>query len=229
MGAVLNVLQTTGSAVEIILRYLPIFLILFLVLALAGYLEDLNFKRIANSRIKEIDSLTQPKFKYFVRSFLFLLGYKELKLELVTEDSNEDESVEEEEQKDGADLLEKIKKEQEMKKKKESKKLKDIDVVVARDDVYFGVLVVKDLSPHASTVIEKLSSAVKEYNLNYGLLVTNARINLGEIQEATSRNIEVWDREKLIQNLLLLQGISDPKRKPLFFYFGDFWSWVLRG
>ncbi len=222
----LTVLQFIGTAVEILWGFLPIFLIIFLILGVMGYYEDLNFKRVKQSKIVEIDYLSPGKFKYFIRTLLFMLGYKEVTPELQEEDSEE----EEEDNKTGEEnLLEKIRKEQESKKKKESKRLKVLDAVVVRGGTYIGVLAVKDLKTNIDPVLEKLASAMNDYNCNEGLLITNARLSASRLQEATSRNIVVWDREKLIQKLFQLQGRTDPKKKSLFFYLSDFWSWVFRG
>ncbi len=199
---ILDFLAMVGSAVNVLLAILPFVAILFAGYLVYCYLDDLHCHRIAGSRILELDNLPPGKLRYLMLYLLDTLGY---------------EAIVEEEPAEGENG------------KAEQKKLLGAFILVKKDETRFAVLAESRKNGVGQGVFTKLENAMDRYNCERGIIINNGKFNSFDRDAAGYGDIELWDRERIIRELLALQGIEDPKGRGIAFHFGNFFRWVWNG
>ncbi len=194
-----------GSATQTLVKFLPLIILAVLAYLIFSYRDDLFFRRIAASRIMELDKLSRPKLRLFMRFFMQWLGYEEMV--------------------DHGDLLA----DEEARWKKNKDKRENVDLLMQKEETCYAVLVEAKENGVGRAAFQKLESAMEKYNCTKGIIINIGYFNKFDQQEAAYGDIELWDREKIIKGLLSLQGIEDTRGHGFGFYFQDFWRWVWRG
>ncbi len=77
-GGILEILVLVGSTVKVLLGILPFVFIIVVGYLVYSYREDLHCRRIAGSRILELDNLPLKKLRYLMLHLLGWLGYEEV-------------------------------------------------------------------------------------------------------------------------------------------------------
>ncbi|MEW5922198.1 MAG: restriction endonuclease [Bacillota bacterium] len=201
----LDAIILLGSVTQVLVKFLPLILVVILAYMIYGYRDDLYYRRIAGSRIAELDKLSLVKMRFFMGFFMQWLGYEVI--------------IKEEEPPEG----------EERREYRGKSKREDVDLLVQKEGIRYAVLVEVKENGVGNKVFQKLEEAMAKYNCGKGIIINNGRFNKIDHQEAGYGDIELWDRDKLIRDLLYLQGIEDPKGHGFGFYFHDFLRWVWRG
>ncbi len=203
-GGILEILVLVGSTVKVLLGILPFLFIIIVGYLIYSYREDIHCRRIAGSRILELDNLPLQKLRYLMFHLLGWLGYEEV---------IEEEPLEGEE-----------------KKNVDQNKIKeDLDMLVEKDGIRFAVLVEKRGMGVGQRFIKKLENAMEKYNCAKGIIINNGEFD--ELDQATAGygDIELWDRERIIKELLTLQGLEDTQNRGFTYHLRNFFSWVWYG
>ncbi len=254
LGRTLDALVMVGTAVEVLIYFVPIVLGVLIFIMVLNYRDDLRYKRIVYSRINEIDELSLAKFKLFVPTLLQMIGYvpvfedeeevgfaddlTQKKVEEAvrdaareaskeTEGSSSQEDVPVEEQ---AEQPEEIagKMKQEDEQQQPPAKLSP-DALVKKDGKKYAVMVEKKESGISPRIFNRLEKAMVDHDCDHGIIINNGSFTDEELEQGKLRSIEMWDRDRIIRELLRLQGKEDTKGQPFLFYVNDFFRWIVRG
>ncbi len=244
---VLDVLAFIGSAAATIIYFVPVLLGFLLLILILNYRDDLKYKRILYSRIKEIDALSPTKLKVFMPTFLNLMGYLPA-VEQAGKDSSEqdindhpeDEGAAEETARDEAEKPREIKQyeQQGRDRGKDRDRGKGrgripekpmADALVKKDGLKYAVMIDRNESGISPLIFSRLEKAMQSHDCERGIIIKNGYFSFEELEQGRLRSLEMWDRDRLIKELLYLQGKEDPKDQPFFFYIGDFFRWLVRG
>ncbi len=213
LSSITDILALAGSVVKVLLNFLPLIIGVFLIVAVLNYRDELKYKRITFSRINEIDNLPLHKFKLFLRS---LLSWRQYEVTIPEEEVPEKEVPEEET------------KERQNKEEKKNSGL-TVDLLTEKEGVRYAVLVERKEKGVGETAFYKLAKGMEQFDCGAGLLINNGRFTEEELQEAAAKNIKLWDRDKLIKELLRLQSLEDTADRSFAFYIKDFCNWVWKG
>ena len=200
----LEVLVLVGSAVKVLLKALPVIGLIIFVYLIHAYRDEMHSRRISNSRIRALDNLSLLKLRFFMKFFLTWMGYEEI-------------------------VSEKEKETGEVKSQREKNYQDDVDILVVKEGIRYAVLVEKKQNGVGNAVFKKLEDAMEKYNCEKGIIINNGMFSKRDQQEAGYGDIELWDRNKLIQDLLYLQGVEDTHGLSIHYYFHNFVRWVWRG
>ncbi len=203
-GGILEILVMVGSAVQVLLGILPIIFIIVIGYLVYTYREDLHYQRIAGSRILELDNLSPQKLRYLMLYLLGWLGYKEI---------IENEPVEDEEKKNVD----------------RNKGYEGVDILIEKDGTRFAVLVEKRERGVGQRVFKKLENAMDKYNCEKGIIINNGEFDNPDREAAGYGDIELWGRERIMRELLALQGVEDTQNRGFTFHLRNFFSWVWYG
>ncbi len=241
LGRALDGLALVGTAVELLIYVVLIGLgILFFILIL-NYRDDLKFKRIVYSRINEIDELSLTKLKIFMPTMLSLMGFVP-----VHEEDDQDQSVDDQEQtvqepedtkvghETGEPGHQESEKQQDVKTPENELKQQDrvkvsADAFVKNNGEKYAVFVEKKEHGINPRVFIRLEKAMSDHNCNRGMIINNGFFTRDELEQGALRSIEMWDRDRIIKELLHLQGKEDFKDQPIYFYVNDFFKWLVKG
>lgn len=201
---ILEVLVMVGSAVKVLLNILPFIFLLIIIYLIFSYREDLHYRRINGSRILELDSLNKKRLCLFMAYLMRWLGYEEVPRPVTEEDAEEEPLY--------------WKKDQET-----------VDIVVDKEENRYAVLVEKRENGVGQQVFRKLEYAMEKYGCNKGIIINTGFFNSIDEEAASYGDIELWDREKLIRELLNLQGIEDTQGRDFNYHFKNFFRWVWHG
>lgn len=203
---VLDVLVMVGSAVKVLLGILPFVFIIIIAYLIFSYREDLQYRRITGSRILELDSLPAVKLRFFMLYLLRWLGYEEPAEEEAPENNdqskNDQQSVREPE---------------------------GVDILVEKDGIRYAVLIERKENGVGQRAFRKLEHGMERYNCEKGIIINTGYFNNYDQEAAGYGDIELWDRQVLIKELLNLQGIEDNKGRGFNYYFQNFFRWVWHG
>lgn len=199
-----HILINIGMAVEVLARFLPLVAAIFLMITFLTYLDEVKFRRISGSRISEIDSMSPEKYRLFLKTLLSLLGYT---IENQAEEELEGEA-------DEAQLFQsKI----------------SVDALITKQERRTAVFFVRKSNGVGTPILDRLQQAMSAHNCQAGLIINSGYFTPEEKKEAEARGIHLWNRDRLIRELLRVQGIEDPKGKDAFAFLGNFWRWLVRG
>jgi len=191
-------LTVTGSAVKVLLYFLPFIAALFAAVAVLHYRDDLRDRRLSSSRIGELDYMSAGRYKKFVLSFLRLLGYT---VEEMPGENRRGRLV----------------------------KHPEVDALAEKDGSRYAVVARKWDQGMGTHVLVRLERTMQKYGCSKAIIVNNGVFEPVELEEGEKKGIELWDREKLIKELLRLQGREDPGGRELSYYVNDFWKWLWGG
>ncbi len=105
----------------------------------------------------------------------------------------------------------------------------DLDMLVEKDGTRYAVLVEKQERGVGQRFIKKMENAMEKYNCEKGIIVNNGEFDDLDQAAAGYGDIELWDRERIIQELLTLQGIEDTQNRGVTYHLRKFFSWVWYG
>ncbi len=256
LGRALDALVMVGTAVEVLIYFVPIVLGVLVFIMVLNYRDDLRYKRIVYSRINEIDELSLAKFKLFIPTLLQLIGYVP-----VFEDEADDQLDENFAQKKVEDAVKEVAREtakgaedssvqedepaaeqaeysrentgemnqvEEQNKQQSPAKISP-DALVKKDGKKCAVMVEKKDSGISPRIFNRLEKAMGDHDCDHGILINNGSFSEEELEQGELRFIEMWDRDRIIKELLRLQGKEDTKGQPFLFYVKDFFRWIVRG
>lgn len=202
LGRVTDLLALIGSAVGVLVYIILFALAIFFMIMLFYYLDYLKMKRIRLSRITEIDRLSLPKLKLFIKTLFSLMGY---------------EIVSEEEKKEGKDT------------KEEEKRKSPVDALVVKDGKKYALIIEKREKGVGKRLLDRLKRAILDHGCQGGIIINNGNFSPEELEEGRLMGLELWDRNRLIRELLTLQGKEDPAGRGFSFYIWDFFRWLVKG
>lgn len=199
---ILDFLAMVGSAVNVLLVILPFVIIIVTGYIVYCYFDELHCRRIAGSRILELDNLPPGKLRHLMLYLLGTLGYEAIVEEEPAENENE---------------------------KAEQNKMLGAVILVKKDETRFAVLAESRTHGVGQGVFTRLENAMDRYNCEKGIIINNGNFDSFDRDAAGYGDIELWDRERIIRELLALQGIEDPKGRGITFHLGNFFRWVWNG
>ncbi len=228
LGGVLDGLALVGTAVELLLFIVLIGLGILLFILILNYRDDLKFKRIVYSRINEIDELSLTRLKIFIPTMLILMGYEPVQEEDEQEQLHQETQEESTHNLEGQMETEVQNPEKEIKQSAPAVKI-SADAFVKNNGEKYAVIVEKKdrgINPRAFIRLEK---AMGDHNCDKGLIINNGFFTREEWEQGALRSIEMWDRDRIIKELLHLQGKEDVKDQPVLFYINNFFKWLVSG
>jgi len=231
-GYITGALAWVGNAVQELIVAVPFLAALFMVLAVLFYWDEVRHRRLACSRIVEIDELSTSRYRNFVRLLLTWNGFEDEKIiEKAEEEKGADESRPKKEPQEGKNPKEEEgQKKEKLTKKEETPPWKDdVDAVVSKDGAMYAVIIVKKNGRVGKALFNRLENAVKSHGCQGGIIVSNGFFSEKELREGRTRKIKMWDRKELVENLLQVQGFEGAGRYDFLFYFKDFWRWLVQG
>ncbi len=212
---IINVLAIIGAAAKELAILLPFVLIAVLWVLIGNYREEITFRRLSYSRIREIDELSPQKYYLFLKAFL---GYKGFSEEMHVEESE-----------DKGESGEYIQYNQPDSGKNGGKKAGIGEpLILIKEGIRYGVLLERKKLGLGLLAFNKLEKAMGEHDCPEGIILNNGFFSEMDLTEGEARNILMWDRKWLIKALLEMQGFEDTEGKDFKYYFHDFWKWALR-
>lgn len=82
------------------------------------------------------------------------------------------------------------------------------DLVLYKDNLKIVVQAKRYKNAVSVKAVQEIASAVKYYNANKAMVITNSRFTENACNLARSNSVELWDRKKLIQFMLDAKKIS---------------------
>jgi hypothetical protein len=215
-GYIIKVLAIIGAAAGELVIFLPFILLAILWVLIGNYREELTFRRLRFSRIREIDELGPQKYYLFIKAFLGFMGF------------SEDISLEEEnDEKEGSEKDDLYYSPSDVKKERNKAGIGE-PLILVKEGVRYGVLLEKKKLGLGRLAFNKLEKAMGKHDCADGIILNNGYFSEADLAEGKARNIQMWDRKWLIKALLEMQGFEDTEGKGFKYYFHDFWRWALR-
>ena len=205
LEGILEVLVMIGSAVKVLLGILPFALVIIIAYLVYSYYDNLHYRRITASRILELDNLPRGKLRYLMLYLLGWLGYEETFEEEPKHDDKEEAKTTLHKRPEGVDML------------------------IEKDGTRFAVLVETRRNGVGQRLFKKLEDAMERYNCEKGIIINNGEFDTFDRDAAGYGDIELWNRERIIRELLALQGIEDTKGRGFNYHARNFFRWVWHG
>jgi HJR/Mrr/RecB family endonuclease len=132
--------------------------------------EEKEKKRLLDSGILEVDSMTGKEFEKFLELHFIKFGYTVT----LTQDSQDY----------GADLI------------------------LYKDGSRTVVQAKRSKNPVGIKAVQEVAGAVRHYKGNKGIVITNNRFTGNAYNLAKSNDVELWDRKKLIEFILIAKNCN---------------------
>ncbi|HHU75754.1 MAG TPA: hypothetical protein GXZ24_02495 [Firmicutes bacterium] len=217
---IIKILAAVGAAAGELVIFLPFILLVILWVMVGNYREELTYKRLHFSRIREIDELSPYKYYLFIKAFLEFMGFSEDILPAKDEEEKTNDS--------GEDAESILHNKSDQSRRENKRAGIGQPFILVKDDVRYGVLLERRRQGLGQLAFNKLEEIMGKHECAEGMIINNGFFTEADLAEGEARNIELRDRKWLIKALLEVQGLEDTEGKSFRYYFHDFWRWALR-